>query len=95
MLKHKLDGGFLKKRCGEDLQNCVERVMESEAFFENGNQNVNGNRDPDLGFDAVGRGTKEAVDSEVLFDPFEKEFDLPASSIEGSDSERRQEEIVG
>ena len=94
-LKHKRDGRFLEQRRGKNLQNCVERMRRSELFFENGDQDVDGNRDPNLRLDTVRGGAEEALDPQVLFDPFEEQFDLPAIAINRRYGQRRQEEIVG
>ena len=37
----------------------------------------------------------ERLDSEMLFDPLEKEFDLPAAAIEFGDDWGRKREVVG
>ena len=94
-LKHKRDGGFLEKRCGENLQNCVERLVQSKLFFENGDQDIDGDGDPNLSLNTVGRGTEETFDAQVLLDPFEEKFDLPSASIDLGNGESRQKEIVG
>ena len=78
-LKHKRDGGFLEKGSGENLQNCVKRLLEPELFFEDCDQDINGNGDPNLSLNAVGRGAEEPFDAQVLFDPFEEQLDLPSA----------------
>src|SRR3989442_12910286 len=93
-LKHKRDGRFLEKRCGENLENCVERMRESQLFFDDGNQNINGHRNPDLGLHTVGRRTEKTVDPQELFDPFEEQFDLPTLAINRSDGQSRKKEII-
>lgn len=40
-------------------------------------------------------GTVKGLDPEVLFDPFEEEFDLPAASIDTRDCQWRQGEVIG
>lgn len=49
-----------------------------KSFSKNGNEQIGGNGRPDLGFDGVGGGSVERLDAQVLFDPFEEQFDLPA-----------------
>ena len=64
-------------------------------FSRDGNQDVNADGNPDLGLDCVSGVAVEAFDMEVLFDPFEEEFDTPTGTIELRDGERRQVEVVG
>jgi hypothetical protein len=53
-----------------------------KPLFHYGYKHVNGHGDPYLGFYGVFRGTKEGLDSQVLFDPFEKQLNLPSASIQ-------------
>ena len=50
--------------------------------------------DPDLGLDGVFARTIEIPNSQVLFGPFEEEFDAPARTIQFGDGQRRQLEFV-
>ncbi len=74
----------------QNLENCVETGLEIEALLDDGDEHVDRGGDPDLGFDGVLGGAEEAFDLEVLLDPFEEEFDLPAAFVEPGDSARRQ-----
>ena len=67
----------------------------SEPFADDGHQHVNGHGDPYLGLDGVGRLPEEALDAQVLFDPFEKYFHCPASLVEPGDHQSRQLEVIG
>ena len=51
--------------------------------------------DPDLGQHGVAGGAEEALDPEVLLDPLEEEFDLPAGFVDVCDGSRREVEVVG
>src|SRR3989442_13403229 len=93
-LKHKRDGRFLEKGCGENLENCVERMRESQLFFDDGDQNINGHSNPDLGLHAIGRCAKKTFDTQMLFDPFEEQFYLPTLAINRGDCKSRKKEIV-
>ena len=93
-LKHKRDGGFLEKCGGENLENCVGGMFEVETFFGDGDQGICGHGRPDLDFDGVRRGAKESLDTQVLLDPFEEQFDLPTLMIDGRDDRRRNSKIV-
>ena len=37
--------------------------------------------DPDLRHDGISGGSEEALDLEILLDPLEEQFDLPASFV--------------
>ena len=43
----------------------------------------------------VGRGAVKGFYAQMLLDPFEEEFDLPAAAIELGDGQRRHGEVVG
>jgi hypothetical protein len=48
-----------------------------------------------LGFDRVLGGAVEALDPQMLLDPFEEQFHLPATLVQSADSQRRQLSVVG
>jgi len=52
-----------------------------QALFENRHQQVNRNRDSDLGAHGVLAGAIERFDAQVLLDPFEEQFDVPATVV--------------
>lgn len=64
-------------------------------FFDDGDEQVDGDGDPDLGFDGVLGIAEKAFDAEVLFDPPEEQFDLPAAFVEGTDGGCRELEVIG
>jgi len=66
-----------------------------QTFFQNSDEQVNGDGAPDLGAHRVGRRAVKGFDAQMLLDPFEEEFDLPASAIELGDGQRRDGKIVG
>jgi len=66
-----------------------------QTFFQNGDEQVNGDGAPDLGAHGVGAGAIKGFDAQMLLDPFEEEFDLPASAIELGDGQRRDRKVVG
>lgn len=63
-------------------------------LIETGHHEVNTNGDPNLGSYGVITGSIEGLDSEILLDPFEEEFDLPTTLINGSDGQGGQREII-
>jgi len=50
-----------------------------QLFFDNGHQHVNGDCYPNLGLGCIRGGSIKCFDPKVLLDPFEEEFDLPAT----------------
>jgi len=72
------NGSFLKNVDLQNLQNCVEVAGEVESLFQDGDQQINADSDPDLGFDGVGRCAVKGFDSQMLLDPAEEELHLPA-----------------
>lgn len=69
--------------------------MAAELLAHDGNQHINADGNPDLGLHRVFGVAVKAFDVEVLFDPFEEEFNSPAGTIELSDGECWQFEVVG
>ena len=70
-------------------------MIEPQAFFDDGNQYIDRDGDPDLSLHGIVAGAIKGLDAKVLLDPLEEQFDLPATSIQLSDGQRRQGKIVG
>jgi len=66
-----------------------------QTFFQNGDEQIDGDGRPDLSAHRVGRGAVKGFDAQMLLDPFEEEFDLPAAAIKLGDGQRRDGEVVG
>ena len=66
-----------------------------QALFDDRNQQVNGNRNPDLGIHRIFRVAVKGLDSQMLLDPFEEKFDLPSAPLQLGDGQGRQRKIVG
>ena len=66
-----------------------------ETFSNDGNKDICGDGNPDLGFYRIFGSAVECLDTEMLFDPFEEQFDLPLAFVEFGDGQRRKDEIVG
>ena len=49
-----------------------------KSLLQDGDQKINADSDPDLGFDGVWRCSVKGLDSQMLLDPAEEEFHLPA-----------------
>ena len=86
---------FFEEGDAKYLQNCVEIQLQMEAFSDDGNKDIGGNGDPDLGFYRIDGSTVEGLDAEMLFDPLEEQFDLPSAFVECGNGQRGKDEIVG
>ena len=60
-----------------------------QPFFQQGDEQVNGEGTPDLGAHRVGAGAVKCFDAQRLLEPFEKQFDLPATAIQLGDGQSR------
>ncbi len=73
----------------------VEGGFQAKSFPHDGDEDVDRDGDPDLGLDGVLAGAEEGFDAEMLLDPLEEEFDLPALLVDLRDGQRGQREVVG
>ena len=88
-------GCFLEKHDTQNLEYFIHTGGQSKLLFQDGNQYINADGNPYLGFDCVGRGAVEGLYPKVLLDPFEKQFDLPAELVQTGNGPGRQVEVVG
>ena len=65
-----------------------------EALFDNSHKHVNGNCDPYLGFHGVFGCAVESLYPQMLLDPPEEKFHLPAATIEIGNRQGRKAEVV-
>ena len=63
-------------------------------LIETGHHQVNADCDPDLSSCGVLGCPEKCFDAQVLFDPLEEQFDLPAAFVNGWDSLRWQIEVI-
>jgi len=66
-----------------------------QTFFQNGDEQIDGDGRPDLDPHGVGRRAVKGFNAQMLLDPFEEQFDLPTTAIELGDGQRRDGEVVG
>ena len=66
-----------------------------EFLFDNGDQHVSGHGAPDLRLHRVLARSEKFLDAQMLLDPFEEQFHLPAALVQCGDGQRRQGRIVG
>src|SRR5665213_3574516 len=86
---------LLKRMNAQKLEGSVQAARQIEFLVKDGHHEVNGHRDPDLGLHRIGAGTEVVFDTQVTFDPFEEEFDLPAALVELCHRDGRDLQIVG
>ena len=55
---------------------------------------INGASTPDLGAHGVGTGAAEGFDVEMLLEPFEEQFNLPATAIQLGDRQSWDGEVA-
>src|SRR5262249_379002 len=65
--KRLLNRHLFKKRDTENLQNRKQTAVKIETFLDNGDEQVDRDRRPDLSFNGVFGGAIERFDSEMLF----------------------------
>src|SRR5258708_24549434 len=79
----------------QQLQSSVQISGQIKLLVEDGNHEINRDRNPDLRLDGIGAVSEEVLDPQMAFDPPEKEFDLPAGAINSGHRDRWDFEIVG
>jgi hypothetical protein len=72
----------------------VRAMRQRSTLLDDRDQHVGRDRDPDLGLHGVLAGTEECLDAQMLLDPLEEKFHLPATLIEGANRQRRQRHLV-
>jgi hypothetical protein len=90
-----VDIGFLEKCNAENLQDFAHSAIDSQLFLDDGNEKVYADRDPNLGLYSILGSAKERLDAQVLFDPFEEKFHLPAALVQLRNCQGREAEVVG
>jgi len=90
-----MDRHLLKGMNAQKLESSVEFSGELKLLVKDGNHEVNGHRDPDLGLHRVGTGPEVMFDTQVAFDPFEEEFDLPSRLVDLCHGESVDLQVVG
>ena len=70
-------------------------MIKMQAFFGNGDQQVGRYGNPYLRLHRVLAGAEEHLDAQMLLDPLEEQFHLPALAVQVGDQLRFQGEVVG
>ena len=66
-----------------------------EPLFYDGDEHIDRHGDPDLGLDGVCGGAEKRLDPQMLLDPFEKQFHLPAITVQVGDGQSGACDVVG
>ena len=85
---------FRKYVYAQHLQSPAHTLSKLEFLIENGHQKVSAHRDPNLGPHSVLAGAVKRLDSQVLLDPFEEQFDSPARLVELGHHQGADVEVV-
>ena len=86
--------GFLEQSQTQDLQNFAERPIDAQFAFDDRDQDVDADRDPNLRLHGVRIVAVEGFDPQILFDPFEEQFHLPTAFVQLRDGQRGEREVV-
>ena len=86
--KYFCNRNFLEKYNAENLQDFAQTQLDFQFLLDNRYQNVNADGNPDLSLHCVFGRAEKCFDSQVLLDPLEKDFYLPAALVKPSDYQR-------
>ena|SRR3989304_7602183 len=92
--KYLCNNNFLEKDNAENLQDFAQTQLDFQLLLDNRYQNVNADGNPDLSLHCVLGSAEKGFDSQILLDPFEKDFYLPATLVKPSDGQSWQCKIV-
>ena len=66
-----------------------------KLLFDDSDQHVRTDGAPDLRLHGILAVADEALDLQMLLDPLEEQFDLPAALVQSGNGQRRQDGVVG
>jgi len=92
--KQLIQRSFLERHYAQNLQKSVKRKLQRQPLLDDRHKDINRDGDPNLGPHRVLGCSIESFDPQVLFDPTEKQFDLPAKFVEHGDGQRRKKKII-
>ena len=87
---HLLERYFFEHIDLHKMQEVAQRNVHAEFFVSYQSDQIDANSNPDLRLHRIERVAKEVLDHQVLLEPFEEQFDLPALLVNGSNSQRGQ-----
>lgn len=86
---------FLKRIHGNHLQNPAKTLLDSMNFLQTCHHQVGADCDPDLSLNCVFRAPIKRLDTQVLFDPLEEQFDPPPGLINECYGKGWSRKVVG
>ena len=86
---------FRKQGAAKDPHDLHDRAIEFEVVFDDSDETVGDNGHMDLYAYSILRFSPKGLDSEVLFDPFEEELNLPSVAVQKSDILGVEVEVIG
>jgi len=92
--KQLIQWDFLKRGHAQNLQNIVEWGLQVHPFPDDRDEGVNRDGHPDLRSYRVLRCPVKRFDPQVLFDPAEEQFHLPAELVEFGDRQSGQKKVI-
>src|SRR4030042_132035 len=92
--KQLIQWDFLKCGHAQNLQNIVEWGLQVHPFPDDRDEGRNRDGHPDLRSYLVLRRPVKRLDPQVLFDPAEEQFHLPAELVEFGDRQRGLKKVV-
>ena len=79
----------------QDAHNLTDRSVQFEVVLDDGDKVICDDGDVDLYPYGIFAVAPEALDAEMLLDPFEEKLDLPAVTVQQGDVLCRKVEVVG
>ena len=70
-------------------------MLKMQALLRNGDQHVGAHRNPDLRLHGVLGCAVERLDPKMLLNPLEEEFNLPATTVDLGNGQRRKLKMIG
>ena len=86
---------FRKQGAAKDPHDLHDWAIELEVVFDDSDETVGDNGHMDLYAYSILRLSPKGLDTEVLFDPFEEEFNLPPVAVQKSDILSVDVEVIG
>lgn len=86
---------FRKQGASKDPHDLHDWAIEFEVMFDDSDETVSDNGHMDLYAYSILRLSPKGLDTEVLFDPFEEEFNLPPVAVQKSDILGVDVEVIG
>ena len=91
---HLFECDFLEHIDLHEMREVAQRHGHANFIVGYQGDQIHANCNPDLGLHRIERITKEMLNRQILFQPFEEQLDLPALLVDGRDGECWQVQTV-